>query len=149
MTNCRRSFPTIPRRRRSRTRTRFLSEFLKDRGLAPVSLDQRSPVLAQFHCHHHAVLDKKAEKELIEALPVKAEILDQGCCGMAGAFGFEANKYELSRTIAERGILPKIKATSEDTVLLANGFSCREQIEQLTGRRTLHLAEYLAPAPSR
>ena len=68
---------------------------------------------------------------------------------MAGAFGFEANKYELSRTIAERGILPKIKATSEDTVLLANGFSCREQIEQLTGRRTLHLAEYLAPAPSR
>ena len=142
-------FPNDPQAKALSKQTRFLSEFLKDRGLSPVSPDQRSPVLAQFHCHHHAVLDKKAEKELIEALPVKAEILDQGCCGMAGAFGFEADKYELSRTIAERGILPKITATSEETVLLANGFSCREQIEQLTGRRTLHLAEYLAPAPSR
>ena len=142
-------FPDDPQAKALSKQTRFLSEFLKDRGLSPVSLDERSPVLAQFHCHHHAVLDKKVEKELIEALPVKAEILDQGCCGMAGAFGFEADKYELSRTIAERGILPKIKAASEETVLLANGFSCREQIEQLTGRRTLHLAEYLAPAPSR
>ena len=142
-------FPDDPQAKALSKQTRFLSEFLKDRRLSPVSLDQRSPVLAQFHCHHHAVLDKKAEKELIEALPVKAEILDQGCCGMAGAFGFEADKYELSRTIAERGILPKIKAASEETVLLANGFSCREQIEQLTGRRTLHLAEYLAPAAPR
>ena len=142
-------FPDDPQAKALSKQTRFLSEFLKDRGLSPVSLDHRSPVLAQFHCHHHAVLDKKAEKELIETLPVKAEILDQGCCGMAGAFGFEADKYELSRTIAERGILPKIKAASKETVLLANGFSCREQIEQLTGRRTLHLAEYLAPAAPR
>ena len=68
---------------------------------------------------------------------------------MAGAFGFEAGKYELSRTIAERGILPKIRSASEETVFVANGFSCREQIEQLTGRWTLHLAEYLAPAAPR
>jgi hypothetical protein len=62
---------------------------------------------------------------------------------MAGSFGFEAAKYDLSRTIAERGILPAIRASRPDTAILADGFSCREQIEQLTGRGTLHLAEYL------
>jgi hypothetical protein len=63
---------------------------------------------------------------------------------MAGAFGFEAGKFEVSRAIAERGILPVIRAASQETIILANGFSCREQIEQLSGRPTFHLAEYLA-----
>jgi hypothetical protein len=62
---------------------------------------------------------------------------------MAGAFGFEVHKYDVSRTIAERGILPAIRAATPNTVILANGFSCREQIEQLSGRPTRHLAEYL------
>ncbi|HEX4026021.1 MAG TPA: FAD-binding and (Fe-S)-binding domain-containing protein [Rhizomicrobium sp.] len=124
--------------------TRFLSEFLKDRGLTPDVQDARKPLLVQYHCHHHAVLDKDAETKLLAALPVKAEILQKGCCGMAGAFGFEAGKFEVSRIIAERGILPVIRAASQETIILANGFSCREQIEQLSGRPTLHLAEYLA-----
>jgi Fe-S oxidoreductase len=123
--------------------TRFLSEFLKDRGLVPTMGETAPPVLVQYHCHHHAVLDKEAETELLASLPAKADILQQGCCGMAGSFGFEAEKYDLSRTIAERGILPTIRKASAQTAILANGFSCREQIEQLTGRPTLHLAEYL------
>lgn len=123
--------------------TRFLSEFLHDRGIVPALAAARDPVLVQYHCHHHAVLDKTAETALLAALPVKAEILQKGCCGMAGAFGFESAKYDLSRTIAERGILPPIRASSPDTVILANGFSCREQIEQLSGRATFHLAEWL------
>ena len=128
--------------------TRFLSEFLKDRRLSPAAADSRPPILVQFHCHHHAVLDKKAEIELIEALPAPTQVLQHGCCGMAGAFGFEAGKYALSRTIAERGLLPEIAEASAETVIIANSFSCREQIEQLSGRPTIHLAQYLAPARS-
>jgi FAD/FMN-containing dehydrogenase/Fe-S oxidoreductase len=136
-------FPGDPQASALSKQTRFLSEFLKDRGIAPPSDGLDGTVLAQFHCHHHAVLDKQAEIELLESLPVHAEILQAGCCGMAGAFGFEADKYEVSRTIAERGILPVIRKADAHTAILANGFSCREQIEQLSGRRTLHLAEYL------
>ena len=128
--------------------TRFLSEFLKDRRLSPPAADSRAPILVQFHCHHHAVLDKKAEIELIEALSAQSRVLQHGCCGMAGAFGFEADKYALSRTIAERGLLPEIADASAETVIIANGFSCREQIEQLSGRPTMHLAQYLASARS-
>ena len=67
---------------------------------------------------------------------------------MAGAFGFEAAKYALSRTIAERGLLPEIANAPKDAIIIANGFSCREQIEQLSGRSTMHLAQYLASAGS-
>ena len=73
--------------------TRFLTEFLKDRGLSPAAPDSHAPLLVQFHCHHHSVLDKKAESELIKALPAPSQVLQHGCCGMAGAFGFEVAKY--------------------------------------------------------
>jgi Fe-S oxidoreductase len=73
--------------------TRFLTEFLKDRGLSPAPPDLHAPLLVQFHCHHHSVLDKKAESELIKALPAPSQVLQHGCCGMAGAFGFEVAKY--------------------------------------------------------
>ena len=106
--------------------TRFLTEFLKDRGLSPAAPDSHAPLLVQFHCHHHSVLDKKAELELIKALPAPSQVLQHGCCGMAGAFGFEVAKYALSRTIAERGLLPDIANTPKDTIIIANGFSCRE-----------------------
>jgi Fe-S oxidoreductase len=73
--------------------TPFLTEFLKDRGLSPAAPDSHAPLLVQFHCHHHSVLDKKAESELIKALPAPSQVLQHGCCGMAGAFGFEVAKY--------------------------------------------------------
>jgi len=136
-------FPDDPQANALSRQTRFLSEFLKDRGIVPQLPQTAPPVLVQYHCHHHAVLDKDAETDLLASLPGKADILQQGCCGMAGSFGFEREKYELSRTIAERGILPAIREASAQTAILANGFSCREQIEQLSGRPTLHLAEYL------
>jgi Fe-S oxidoreductase len=103
--------------------------------------------LVQFHCHHHAVLDKDAETSVLKKSGIDAEILDAGCCGMAGAFGFEKEKYELSMQIGEKKLLPKIRATSEDRLIIADGFSCREQIEQATGRKTYHLAEVLAKSP--
>jgi FAD/FMN-containing dehydrogenase/Fe-S oxidoreductase len=136
-------FPADPQATALSKQTRFLSEFLKDREFVPQAPNASDALLVQYHCHHHAVLDKSAETELLKSLPVHVDVLDKGCCGMAGAFGFEAGKYALSRTIAERGILPIVQESPANTAILANGFSCREQIEQLAGRNTLHLAEYL------
>jgi len=136
-------FPNDPLARALSKQTRFLSEFLMDRGLEPRLSARGSKALVQFHCHHHAVLDEDAERKLLDGLSLKCDVLNTGCCGMAGSFGFEAEKYQLSLTIAEKGMLPKIRVASRDTLVLANGFSCREQIEQTTGRKTLHLAQLL------
>src|SRR5439155_1352582 len=76
---------------------------------------------------------------------VEAVVMPTGCCGMAGSFGFEADKYHWSRKIAEHALLPQLSAAPESLVL-ANGFSCREQIEQLSGRETKHIADLLAEA---
>jgi Fe-S oxidoreductase len=87
-----------------------------------------------------------ADRELLARLGLDFEVLDSGCCGMAGAFGFEADHYEVSVACAERALLPAVRSASPDTLLLADGFSCREQISQLTGRGTLHLAEVVRGA---
>jgi Fe-S oxidoreductase len=92
------------------------------------------------------VIGLDAERALFEQLGVEARILDAGCCGMAGAFGFEAAKYPVSMAAAERVLLPTVRAAPPDTLVLANGFSCREQIEQGAQRKTTHIAELIADA---
>ncbi|HWM93064.1 MAG TPA: FAD-binding and (Fe-S)-binding domain-containing protein [Thermoanaerobaculia bacterium] len=101
------------------------------------------PVLVQAHCHHHAVMGLGADRRLLEQLGIEARFLE-GCCGMAGAFGFEPGHYEVSMACAERALLPAIRSAAPNTIVLADGFSCREQIAQATGRRALHLAELLS-----
>ena len=87
-----------------------------------------------------------ADRELLGRMGLDVQVLDAGCCGMAGAFGFETDHYEVSVAVAERALLPAVRAAGPDGLLLADGFSCREQIRQLTGRRALHLAEVVAAA---
>jgi Fe-S oxidoreductase len=99
-----------------------------------------------MHCHQHAVLDTGAERRVLDRLGLDHEMLASGCCGMAGAFGFEAAKYDVSMAAAERVLLPRIREAPEDALVIANGFSCREQIEQGTGRPTLHISQILARA---
>jgi Fe-S oxidoreductase len=138
-------FPDEPLAKALSKQMRLFSEFLNDQSLVPQFKPRdMSHALVQFHCHHHAVLDKEAEKKVLSALPVETEYLQAGCCGMAGSFGFESEKYALSQTIGERAIFSRIRNATGTTAILANGFSCREQIEQATGRKTLHLAEFLA-----
>ena len=138
-------FPGDPLALALSRQTHLLSEFLDGRQFDSTALDiPKSAGVAQLHCHHHAVLGEEPERKLLSALDI--DILREGCCGMAGAFGFEAEKYDLSLRIGELGVLPKIRATAPGAPILANGFSCREQIEQATGRKTLHLAEFLAQA---
>jgi Fe-S oxidoreductase len=138
-------FPHEPAARKLSGQARLLTEFLNERGhsFAP---RPATAALVQLHCHHHAVLDARAEAAILQGCGVEAEILHGGCCGMAGAFGFEADKIAVSRSAGERVLLPRVRSAPPDTLILANGFSCREQIEQETGRATLHVAELLAMA---
>ncbi|WP_285730935.1 FAD-binding and (Fe-S)-binding domain-containing protein [Nocardiopsis sp. ATB16-24] len=118
----------------------FLSEY------APDWRPPRIPAsaLAQVHCHQHAVIGFDADRELIARAGIDGEVLDSGCCGLAGDFGFTEGRYEVSTAIGERDLLPRVREASEDTLVLADGYSCRTQIEHGTGRRALHLAEVLA-----
>ncbi|MGW2646980.1 FAD-binding and (Fe-S)-binding domain-containing protein [Streptomyces sp. NPDC001393] len=109
----------------------------------PPAVDR--PVAGQTHCHQHAVLGDTPDRRLREAAGLTGE-LSGGCCGLAGNFGFEKGHFEVSRACAEEQLLPAVRAASEQTVLLADGFSCRTQLEQLAGVRGRHLAEVLAQA---
>ena len=102
--------------------------------------------LVQTHCHQHAVIGFEADRALMEAAGISAFVPDSGCCGLAGNFGFEAGHYEVSRAAGERVLLPAVRAASAATAIVADGFSCRTQIEQGTDRRPLHLAQLLAAA---
>ena len=122
----------------------LFSEFL-DRHCKDFTLPQvKAKALTQIHCHHYAVLDVEAEKRVMSRLGLDYEVMPSGCCGMAGSFGFESGKYDVSMKAAERVLLPKIRAADGDCLILADGFSCREQIEQSTARKTHHLAELIA-----
>jgi Fe-S oxidoreductase len=121
----------------------LLTEFLRDRGWEPPKLIGRRAIV-QRHCHHRAVMGFDSDERMLELLGLDLEILDSGCCGMAGSFGFEAGqKYEVSQKAGERVLLPKVRQAAPDTLVIADGFSCRTQIEQGTGRKAVHLAQVI------
>ena len=141
-------FPDDERARRLERQSLLLSEFL-ERHCRDLALPKRgggAKAWVQIHCHQHAVLDPQAERKLLQRLGIDCEVMASGCCGMAGSFGFEAEKYRWSRKIAEAGVLPQLGRAEPNALVLANGFSCREQIEGLAGRQTRHIAEVLAEA---
>jgi FAD/FMN-containing dehydrogenase/Fe-S oxidoreductase len=117
-----------------------LAEFLTREGYRPPATGRK--VIVHGHCHQKAVVGMEAEKKLLP----DAEFLDDGCCGMAGSFGFEREKYDLSMQIYEHALGPRLRGAGAETVVLADGFSCRTQVEQATGRRPMHLAELLRGA---
>ena len=103
--------------------------------------------LVHVHCHHKAVLGFDAEERVIERLGLDADILNSGCCGMAGSFGYErGERYEVSMAVGERVLLPAVRNAPEKTLVIADGFSCQEQVVHSCGRRPLHLAEALQMA---
>ncbi len=96
------------------------------------------------HCHHKALVGMQDELSLLQATSAQVNMLDSGCCGMAGPFGFEKDKYEVSQALGERVLLPAVRSAAQETILVTDGFSCREQIRQNTPRHAVHLAEVLA-----
>lgn len=121
-----------------------LGEFLQRENVDLPKLNKNA--LAHLHCNHKYVLGTDADHAVIEALGLDCEFPDSGCCGMAGAFGYEKEKYPVSLAVVERKLLPAIRGCSADTLLIADGYSCREQIRQQTNRQPLHLAEVVRMA---
>ncbi len=142
-----RFFPDDPLARKLSQQALFLTEFLVKSGALP-ALGMRGRALVHPHCHERASLCLDDDVAVLKATGLDLTVLDAGCCGMAGAFGFERDHFEVSRTVGERVLLPAVRAASPETYIVTNGFSCREQITQLTGRRVWHVAELLAQATS-
>ena len=136
--------PLDPRAKQLHAQTFLLSEFLTRFAPKYTPRQRSGRVVVQAHCHHKSQSGMQDEMRVLRATGMEAELLDSGCCGMAGPFGFEKEKFAVSQTIGERVLLPAVRAAQQSTVILADGFSCREQITQNTGRTALHLAELLA-----
>jgi Fe-S oxidoreductase len=136
-------FPEREETRQIMENTFLLSEFLVERAnYRPPPL--RMDAIVHGHCHHKALVrDSDHERTLLESMQMNVNVLADGCCGMAGAFGFEADKYDISVKIAEHALLPAVRKAEPAELVVADGFSCREQISQLTTRRALHIAEVL------
>jgi Fe-S oxidoreductase/FAD/FMN-containing dehydrogenase len=101
-------------------------------------------IILHGHCHHKAVFGgPKSEIALLRKAGAQVEMIDTTCCGMAGPFGFEKDKIEVSKAIANLGLMPAVNAAGPMTLIVADGFSCREQISQLSDRRAMHFAEIL------
>ncbi len=132
-----------PRTERLARQTYLLGEFLaKNAGhFVPADLAGQN-ILLHGHCHQKPFMTE--DVQLLQAAGAKVEMLNSGCCGMAGPFGFEKDKYQISTALANRVLLPAVKCAEKETVIVTNGFSCREQIAQLSDRRALHLAQVLA-----
>ena len=136
-------FPHDEDAKRLREQTYLLSEFLVERAKGWTAPRLERKALVHGHCHHKSVLGFDAEQELLRRMGLDAEVLDSGCCGMAGSFGFEREKFDISMTIGEQKLLPRARACPPEALLIADGFSCREQVEQGTGKVPLHVAQVL------
>ena len=117
----------------------FIEKYLPDHPLPKLPRH----AIVHGHCHHKALMRMSAEENVLERLGLDCEFPDTGCCGMAGAFGFEKNHYDVSIACGERVLLPAVRDADAETLIIADGFSCREQIAQTTPRRALHLAQVL------
>lgn len=140
-------FPDNEDAQRLRSQTFLLSEFLQQKAphYQVPTLQRRA--LVHGHCHHKALMGLGDEEAVLKRMGLDYRIPESGCCGMAGAFGFEAgDHYEVSVACGERMLLPEVRRAGGDTLIIADGFSCREQISQGTGREALHLAEVIRMA---
>jgi hypothetical protein len=139
-------FPHDEDAKRLYGQTFILSEFLnkKVKDYQPPKLHAKA--IVHGHCHHRAVMKLTDEEAILKKMGLDFEVLKDTCCGMAGSFGFEKEHYDVSIAVGEHGTLPAVRQAGQDTLILTDGFSCREQIEQTTERKPLHLAEVLRMA---
>lgn len=139
-------FPEDERAQKLKRQSFLLDEFLHSKmpGWRPPTLKRTA--LVHGHCHQKALLGTREEEALLHEMGVDARVLESGCCGMAGAFGYEKERYAVSIACGERKLLPAVRGAPTDAVLVSDGFSCREQIRQQTSREALHLAQVLQMA---
>lgn len=136
-------FPQDPNAQRLNNQTYLLSEFIAkypDRFNLP---QINAKALIQIHCHQKSVKGETPEQEILKKLGIEYETPEPGCCGMAGAFGFENNHADISKQIGNRHLIPAVEKASKSTLIITDGFSCKQQIRQMTDRQGLHLAEII------
>ncbi|AOK57414.1 dimethylmenaquinone methyltransferase [Burkholderia stagnalis] len=131
--------PDEPLAKRLAAQTFLFSDFVAQAEFAWPQLD--ADVIVHGHCHQKSLFGMKGETALLDKLGVRWTLLDTGCCGMSGSFGFNDAHYDLSMKIGEGKLLPLVRQASDDAIVVTNGFSCREQIEQGAGRTPLHIAQ--------
>jgi Fe-S oxidoreductase len=142
-------FPHDERAHALARQTFLFSEFLETYAKnVPLPRLERKALL-HGHCHHKSIMKMTAEESVLARMGIDFQTPAPGCCGMAGSFGFEREKYEISMAIGELELLPAVRRAPPDWLIIADGFSCREQIAQGTPRRALHLAEVLRMALTR
>ena len=125
--------------------TRTLGEILTERAPDWHPGGEATSAIVQPHCHQHAILGTGPETDILGTVGVDAELLDAGCCGLAGNFGFERGHYDVSVACAEDKLMPAVRAAEPGTLVVADGFSCRTQIKHLAqGHTPVHTAEVLA-----
>jgi FAD/FMN-containing dehydrogenase/Fe-S oxidoreductase len=137
--------PNDPRAAKLRDQTYLLSEFLVKHAPHYTPPQRRGKIIVHGHCHHRATMGMEDEMALLRGTGADVTLLDSGCCGMAGPFGFEKDKYDISQTLANRVLLPAVRKADPGTIIVSDGFSCCEQITQNTTARPKHLAEVLQP----
>jgi FAD/FMN-containing dehydrogenase/Fe-S oxidoreductase len=140
-------FPDDPRAKVLSDNAFLLGDFLNVSGYRPPRFD--AEVIVHAHCHQKSLFGVTGEKAILAAMGVKATWLDSGCCGMAGSFGFDPRHEEISANVGELVLLPAVRKAPMQAFILTNGFSCREQIHQRTGRQVVHFAELLKIAHER
>jgi FAD/FMN-containing dehydrogenase/Fe-S oxidoreductase len=139
-------FPMDEDAKRLKQQTFTLAEFIEK-----YTPEHRFPLLRRKaivhgHCHHKAIMKLKAEDHVLTKLGLNYEVPETGCCGMAGSFGFEEEHYDISMKVGEHKLLPTVREAEKDTLIVADGFSCKHQIMEGTDRRALHLAQVLQMA---
>jgi FAD/FMN-containing dehydrogenase/Fe-S oxidoreductase len=135
--------PKNPLAKKLVAQTFLLSEFLEKKldNYRPPKL--RRKALVHGHCHHKAIMRMQSEQKILKAMDLDYNELASGCCGMAGSFGYEKDKYDVSIKVGERVLLPAVRKADVSTIIIADGFSCKEQVTQETPRKALHLAEVI------
>ena len=136
-------FPKDNRAQKLSRQMFLLSEFLQQKAKHFQLPRLARKALVHGHCHHKSVMKMTDEESVLHKMEIDFQTPAPGCCGMAGSFGFEADKYKVSLAIGELELLPAVRKAAPDCLVIANGFSCREQIAQCTNRRALHLAEVI------
>jgi FAD/FMN-containing dehydrogenase/Fe-S oxidoreductase len=129
-----------------RKQTKMFTEFLSDHQNEFEWPRLERTAVVHGHCHQKSLMKMETEETALKKMGMNYEMPDNGCCGLAGSFGFEKEKYETSIKIADKELTPHLDRAKESTFVIANGFSCREQIEHVSGRRGLHIAEVMQMA---
>jgi FAD/FMN-containing dehydrogenase/Fe-S oxidoreductase len=139
-------FPNDWNARRLHRQCFTIAEFLRKEGKQNLIPRLPRKAVVHGHCHHKAVMSMKAEEHLYDEMGLDFHVLDSGCCGMAGSFGFEKEHYSISVSCGDRVLIPAVRKAEQETLIVADGFSCRTQISQLTHREARHTAEVLRMA---